>query len=823
MNSFDQQTEPPTTNKIDSSLIMDDYQPKSIQVGFEVTEQQSPKTPTTAATTVTTPTKEKSMTHNRRISIDQNEAKTILSSHIEIREKEIDRQTRFAEKDKKDSLLYVNLIKECKEQLHGYIKDFYENEEKENEHRKNALIEKSTALLAIESATTVSPLPFMAHPSAVATSSTPILSTSLNNTLHNNVGNVSSGSLLSVDSVAVVSSSSAVVGSVGSYGQTKSPSPLTSLSFWEHQNGVGNGSAGSGQQSHQHKNDEKSNNPSVSVLVSSYQNKDEELERVKYRANAESLRASYLREKYEELSQLVQTERDHWSKIIDKKKKEVESKEKEINRLLMVAETQKKKSMEATDQITKLKKSLDSISKIRANNSIDIKKINEKCSFESLSPSPNCSGRVCASPSFNYQQQQQLHYLNSKSPQSLHSSGSSSHSGKSSPKYLTEEKKDLIYYDKQMERKDEEIKRIRDIIEFEQSKTLFLTGKVNELTSVLEEESRQVDNIQYQTLREIREKEDAIIKVALRAQKERIKSNQINDQIKKLVNESGKSDPSKKSKKTPEIEPITSNFMEMGELKQFQDLSLDRYCDENILNKCCMGKLPISSLLNSSSGSLNASAGNLGSPYFTSTTPLNTSLQQISSSPNLSHSPKLSTSFSQLQQQQQQQQHQQQQQYLSSPTLMVRNQINSVVSNSINIPANRKLYQTGESPSTHSNSFNNNSNSINIANNQSGLLSKSPSKPSNSFNYSSSPSQYICSMNNVYAGSPSEVIMFKLKEIDRLAKETVNKEKELSQVKKIAEAERSRLCLLKDKFRELKSELQDKDTYFHEKYATKTY
>ncbi|KAF2073589.1 hypothetical protein CYY_005106 [Polysphondylium violaceum] len=719
--------------------------------------------------------------HFRSFSLDKDEAKNILSNHIQIREKEIGRQTKLAEKDKRDSLAYSNYIKEYKELLHSYIKDFYEDTSNPsspsstisiedspqtttttNEHNRKNIIEKVSALLAIEGT---------ANPQL-----TPIM-------MDSTTGTANSSLVLTPPSLLASSAVTTNTNHLTSPSSVIDSPPLSSLSFWDPPESP---------KELPSKSTDKEGE-SVSVLVNSYQTKDEELERVRNRAHTEAVKSAFLKEKYEELSQLVQSEREYWGKLVEKKRKQVEFKEKEIVRLLLVAENHKKKSMQVTDQITKLKKSISTVSQLRSNSNLDMKKINEKFSYESLCSSP--------SPSMIHHNSHQNQQLSSSSSSSISSplqslkfnspgtnrnsssslfspniNSSNNNNQQQSPiqqqqqKYYTEEKKELVHLNRLLEKKENEIHRIRDILEYESLKTIFLTNKANELKLILEEESRQVDSLQNQSQREIREKEDAIFKVALRAQKERLKSNQLKDEIKKLTRALNLQN-GKKQVKSPELEPV---FVEMGDLKQFQDLSLDRYCDENILSDYIANGTPAP----------------CHTHHHFSPTPIST--------PIYCNSPK------------------------STTNLFINNNNSNNSNNHHNMINNNNINNNGSisipvSQVRKSSSHDNLSPTSRLSP-RIGQFS-----PSNSFSGTSNNSFNNSSFNsNLFVGSPSEVIMHKLKEIDRLHKESSQKEKELGQVKKIAEAERTRLALLKDKLKELKTELTDQEVY-SERYSTKTY
>eukprot|EP01132_Coremiostelium_polycephalum_P004751 gene4751-5929_t len=735
--------------------------------------------------------------------LDHDQAKSILTTEINSREKEIERITRVAEKDKRDAQVLTSKIKDFKEQLNGFIKDFYEpdlrqqqqspksgcttinnqdtnNNDKNNDFMINrkSLIEKSTALVAIEGTISLSPFlnPIQTPPSI------PGLSSSTNLFL-----------LSQSPSTQPPTTSSTT-------------SPLSSMSFWDTKQNQQQQQQQQqqNQQQQQHENDKES----VSILVSSYQNKDEEFERVKSRATAESMRAQYLKEQYEELSQLVQSEKEYWGRLVDQKGKEVEFKEKEIKRLLKVAESQKQKSKDISDQIARLKKSLATVSQLRSN--VDMKTINDKFSFESLSHSPSTVGSSSTSSSTrSYSPSKNLTSPNQQSPKQS--------------KCLTLEKKEIQRLDSLLEKKEEEIQRIRDIIEYETSKSHHLNNKANELKSILEEESKQVESIQNQSIRQIKEKEEAIVKVALRAHKERQKSNQLKDQIKKLnrvlYNDESYS-AGKKNRKSPELDSV---FMEMGDLKQFQDLSLNQYFDENVLNSYQQQQNSINSSLSPviNIKSTTTSTTPIAS-YPTGTTPT-TSLLSRSPSTTTSNSnsigqPSISNASPRiiLNPQQQIYQPQQVQSHHAHHHHPIPSTTNSSTS-SINIPLHhqqhhhhhhhQRRYSTSECIGSPNNIY----------------ISKSPKtsmmSPSNSF------ANGIGGSNSTFVvGSPSEVIISKLKDIERLGKETIQKDHELCQVKKIAEAERSRLSLLKDKFNELRSEYLEREMNIYDKnLATKTF
>jgi len=82
----------------------------------------------------------------------------------------------------------------------------------------------------------------------------------------------------------------------------------------------------------------------------------------------------------------------------------------------------------------------------------------------------------------------------------------------------------------------------------------------------------------------------------------------------------------------------------------------------------------------------------------------------------------------------------------------------------------------------------------------------------------SDPSQYIFSppCRSIPISPASECIyMQKLKDIAVLNRETSKKDEELTRLKKLAEAERCRHLLLKDKFEELRTEMREKELSGH--------
>ncbi|GAM22759.1 hypothetical protein SAMD00019534_059340 [Acytostelium subglobosum LB1] len=426
----------------------------------------------------------------------------------------------MAEKDKMDSIKLLNGIKEYKEQIAAYIKDFYEDDQFIHSHGEpKDKIERYKVLTAIESTSLQSP----------QLSGSPKISSmpSLSSYLHGHVHTAHQGM------------------------------PSINLSFW----------GSSSQQHEKTKNKEES----VSDLMSSFQNKDVELDRVKCRSTLESMKVQNLQEKFTELSHLVRSEKDKWGLEVQCIRSEINNKEKEIGHLLRVAENHKKTSMDNIDHITKLKRSLASICNLRGGSSrLDINRLNESFSFENLCP----GGQSQCTSVHN-------HLGSSSSSSSLSSSSSSSGSDHgithSNDRFWTEEKRDIAHLNKQLLKKDEEIKRVKDIIYVEMRRSNYLGNKLIELKSLLEEESRQVDYLELKAFREVKEKEDAVVRVAYRAQKDRLRSAILRGEVQKL------------SAILQHEEPVSrrryalqdgDTFSEMGDLSQFSNISLAQFCSE---------------------------------------------------------------------------------------------------------------------------------------------------------------------------------------------------------------------------------------------------
>ncbi|GAM20297.1 hypothetical protein SAMD00019534_034720, partial [Acytostelium subglobosum LB1] len=322
----------------------------NINIGSEVGQSNTVvenNTPTTQQ-----PTEQMSGSF-RENAIDQSDMKHLLSSQINSREKEIERLARIAERDKLDSMSYLQQINEFREILAAFLKDFYTDETNAETLERKKHIETTTTLLI-----------------------------NLADGSHNN-GSTSKS----------IFNSPTVSRAMGGGGEP-SKELIQSMAFWEHTQTQ----SPSTSTSHLVVNNDaplvETSNPEESVgnLVSSFQNKDEELERVKTRQQSLLAKSQYLKDKYNEMSTLLQSERDHWKSRIDQVRKDVESKEKDICRLLMVAETQKKASIEYIDQITKLSKqfNIDDSKKKHDYDIVAFTEMGDLSQFQNLPLSPYC-------------------------------------------------------------------------------------------------------------------------------------------------------------------------------------------------------------------------------------------------------------------------------------------------------------------------------------------------------------------------------------------------------------------------------------------------
>jgi hypothetical protein len=383
------------------------------------------------------------------------------SREVEKKEREIVRLTMIAEKDKRDSIALMESIKKLKEQLQYILDDFYQNPKSRDEllRKCNMTQRPDGELVFCQTIPERHTLPS----SPVPTRNTPPPSSSfpredIENTPPNSFHNV------------------------------KIPTNSPKVEHYDSKNQLSE----------------------FETLNNLLKSKDEELKRVQRRASEEAARAASLRSREEELKQVLSDEFAKWHRYADELRQEISRKEKEVVRLSILAEQDKKASMFMRDQITKLKKSLESFITARADNKSQVlQQLLLRCDPQTpplISPPNSAPNTPQPSPFGEIR-------------------------GEAACTDLRRDIDELLRIDV---RKESELSRVRSIADTECRRAAAFKEKVEELKEALVAEMQFADEELSRKIQDIRRKQMAIQKVAARAERERARSYFLREEIIKL-------------------------------------------------------------------------------------------------------------------------------------------------------------------------------------------------------------------------------------------------------------------------------------------------
>jgi hypothetical protein len=269
------------------------------------------------------------------------------------------------------------------------------------------------------------------------------------------------------------------------------------------------------------------------------------LQRVTARAQQEAAKATFLRKKKEELQQQLVTECGKLNHNIKQMKQNIAHKEKEISRLSFLAEQDKKTGMFLCQQIAQLRKSIEGFLQAKEESKPEsLCNILARCSSSTdLYGSPPSSPVSCVAPV---------------------------HTTTTMRTAIGKETEMLMLED---EKKSQELARVKLIVEQESKRVEYLKAKVEELKQALVAELQRADEQLSFKMKEFMQKQQAIEKVAARAERERARSVFLKDEIVKLTNTlgMGKESSTKRKGKNDEYGPDMAYLSSFSELSSLPD------------------------------------------------------------------------------------------------------------------------------------------------------------------------------------------------------------------------------------------------------------
>lgn len=301
--------------------------------------------------------------------------------------------------------------------------------------------------------------------------------------------------------------------------------------------------------------------------------KEDELARVKQRAREEAARAAKFREEEEELTRVVAAELELRKRANQDMRTSIARKEREIQRLMMLAEKDKRNGMFMRDQIESQKKTLVAFAKAHGEKRPELLRVIHSCDDIVIPSSPSPS---IATTTGSYSSSGSITPLSltPTSPSGVSMLRTSSNSSScSSP--LRAEADSLLRAEAH---KEEELHRVSAIAGMEASRASILKSKANELKQVIANELQGANEELERKIRKIRNQQDAIHKVVARAEAERARACLLHEQLSALTKQlyGNQGDPSANEAKTNEFLPdkaYLSEFKELTALVPVSDLN----------------------------------------------------------------------------------------------------------------------------------------------------------------------------------------------------------------------------------------------------------
>jgi hypothetical protein len=273
--------------------------------------------------------------------------------------------------------------------------------------------------------------------------------------------------------------------------------------------------------------DELSKSQESTKLEKVLASKEDELTRVKQRAKEEAARASLLRREEEELVKTVANEMESRMRANQDMKAAIAKKEREIQRLTMLAERDKRTGMFMRDQIEHQKKTLTAFSNAHADKRPELLRVINSCDEIVVPSSPTAS---CSAGSYSSTGSITPLSLTPTSPSNISLLRSSSLVGLcSSP--LKAEADTLLRVDAT---KEEELFRVSAIAEMEACKASILKTKAEEMKRVIATELQVANEELERKIKKIRIQQDAIHKVVARAEVERAKACALHEELESM-------------------------------------------------------------------------------------------------------------------------------------------------------------------------------------------------------------------------------------------------------------------------------------------------